>query len=169
PAGWTTVFSALRLPARAHVLVVPIPVSTFTQALRWQARNGQPGSLVGGYFMGETWGGQAATDGNGLSSEAMYLNQLWAESAHVSVASVATLPVNQIYPDDPQMRAQFPGWDISAIVADTPLSSPFGHYLTGLLGTPSVRAGQVLGWRLSQDLPPGIRRATVSAVLIGRA
>jgi hypothetical protein len=148
PAGWTTVFSALQLPARAHVLVVPIPVSTFTQALRWQADTGQPGSLVGGYFMGETWGGQAATDGNGLSSEAMYLNQLWAESAHVSVASVATLPVNQIYPDDAQMRAQFRGWGISAIVADTSLSSPFGHYLTRLLGTPTIRAGQVLGWRL---------------------
>jgi hypothetical protein len=148
PAGWTTVIRALRLPARAHVLVVPIPVSTFTQALRWQADTGQPGSMVGGYFMGATWSGQAATDGNGLSSEAMYLNQLWAESAGVSVASVATLPVNQIYPDDVQMRAQFRGWRLSAVVADASLSSSFGHYLTGLLGNPTVKAGQVLGWRI---------------------
>ncbi len=148
PAGWTTVIRALRLPARAHVLVVPIPVSTFTQALRWQADTGQPGSMVGGYFMGATWSGQAATDGNGLSSEAMYLNQLWAESAGVSVASVATLPVNQIYPDDAQMRAQFRGWGLSAVVADASLGSSFGHYLTGLLGNPTVKAGQVLGWRL---------------------
>jgi hypothetical protein len=150
PPGWTTVFSALRLPADAHVLVVPIPVSTFTEALRWQADTGQPGSMVGGYYMGPTWTGQAATDGNGLSSEAMYLNQLWAESAGVSVATVATLPVNQIYPDDAQMRAQFRGWGISAIVADTNLDSSFGHYLTGLLGKPTVTAGQVLGWRLRQ-------------------
>jgi hypothetical protein len=148
PAGWTTVFSTLRLPARAHVLIVPIPVSTFTQALRWQADSGQPGSMVGGYFMAPTWNGQAATDGNGLSSEAMYLNQLWAESAGVSVASLATLPVNQIYPDNAQMRAQFRGWGISAVVADTSLDSSFGHYLTGLLGNPTVQAGQVLGWRL---------------------
>jgi hypothetical protein len=150
PAGWTAVFSALRLPAAAHVLVVPIPVSTFTEALRWQADTGQPGSMVGGYYMGPTWGGQAATDGNGLSSEAMYLNQLWAESAGVSVATVATLPVNQIYPDGAQMRAQFRGWGISAIVADTNLDSPFGHYLTGLLGKPTVMAGQILGWRVRQ-------------------
>jgi len=150
PAGWTTVFSALRLPVDAHVLVIPIPVSTFTEALRWQADTGQPGSIVGGYYMGPTWSGQAATDGNGLSSEAMYLNQLWAESAGVSVAAVATLPVNQIYPDDAQMRAQFRGWGISAIVADTNLSSSFGHYLTGLLGKPTVAAGQVVGWRLRQ-------------------
>jgi hypothetical protein len=148
PAGWTTVFTALRLPARAHVLVVPIPVSTYTQALRWQADTGQPGSMVGGYFMGPTWSGQAATDGNGLSSEAMYLNQLWAKSAGVSVSRVATLPVNQIYPDATQMRAQFRGWGISALVADTSLTSSFGHYLTGLLGQPTVTAGNVLGWRL---------------------
>ena len=148
PAGWTTVFTALHLPARAHVLVVPIPVSTFTEALRWQADTGQPGSMVGGYFMGPTWSGRAATDGNGLSSEAMYLNQLWAKSAGVTVSSVATLPVNGLYPDDTQMRAQFRGWGISALVADTSLRSPFGHYLTGLLGPPTVQAGQVLGWRL---------------------
>ncbi len=148
PAGWTTTISALRLPAQAHVLVVPIPVSTFTQPLRWQADTGQPSSMVGGYFMGPTWTGQSATDGNGLSSEATYLNQLWAQSAGVSVASVATLPVNEIYPNDPQMRAQFAGWKLSAIVADTSLNSALGRFLTGLLGQPTARAGQVLGWRL---------------------
>jgi len=148
PAGWTTVFSALRLPAGAHVLVVPIPVATYTEALRWQADTGQPASMVGGYYMGPTWSGQAATDGNGLSSEAMYLNQLWAKSAGVGVSSVATLPVNALYPDDIQMRAQFRGWKISAVVADTKLTSSFGRYLTGLLGPPAVTAGHMLGWRL---------------------
>jgi hypothetical protein len=69
------------------------------------------------------------------------------------VATVATLPVNQIYPDDAQMRAQFRGWGISAIVADTNLDSSFGHYLTGLLGEPTVTAGQVLVWRLRQYAP----------------
>jgi hypothetical protein len=148
PAGWTAAFTALRLPAGAHVLVVPIPVSAYTAALRWIADTGQPASIVGGYYMGPTWAGPAATDGNGLSSEAMYLNQLWAQSAGVSVATVATLPVNQIYPDATQMRAQFRGWDLSAIVADTSPGSAFGHYLTGLLGQPTVQAGQILAWRL---------------------
>ena len=148
PAGWATAIAALRLPAAAHVLVVPIPVATFTEPLRWQADTGQPGSIVGGYYMGPTWSGQAATDGNGLSSEAMYLNQLWAQSAGVSVGALATLPVNGIYPDDAQMRAQFKGWGVSAVIADTSLNSALGHFLTGLLGRPTARAGQVLGWRL---------------------
>jgi hypothetical protein len=149
PAGWTAAFAALRLPASAHVLVVPIPVSTYTEPLRWVADTGQPASMVGGYFMGPTWTGDAATDGNGLSSEAMYLNQLWAASAGVSIATVAaTLPVNQIYPDAIQMRAQFAAWKVSAIVAVTSPRSAFGSYLTTLLGQPAVRAGQVLGWRL---------------------
>ncbi len=148
PAGWATAFTTLRLPASAHVLVVPIPVATYTAPLRWAADAGQPASMIGGYFMGPTWGGPAATDGNGLSSEAMYLNQLWAQSAGVPVATVATLPPNQIYPDAPQMRAQFAGWQLTAIVAVTRLQSALGRYLTGLLGPPTVRAGQVLGWRL---------------------
>jgi hypothetical protein len=150
PAGWTTTFTSLRLPASAHVLVVPIPVSTYTAPLRWVADTGQPASMIGGYFMGPTWGGPAATDGNGLSSEAMYLNQLWAQSARVPVASVATLPPNQVYPGPPQMRAQFAGWHLSAIVAVTAPQSALGRYLTGLLGPPTVRAGQVLAWRLKQ-------------------
>ena len=149
PAGWSTALTALRLPAAAHVLVVPIPVSTFTEPLRWQADTGQPASVVGGYYMGPTWAGKAATDGNGLSSEAMYLNQLWAQSAHVPVASVATLPVNEIYPDAVQMRAQFRGWQVSAVVAVTRPGSPLGRYLIGLLGPPAEHAGQVLAWRVS--------------------
>ena len=52
PAGWTATFSALRLPAGAHVLVLPIPVSTFTEPLRWEADTGVPSSMYGGYFMG---------------------------------------------------------------------------------------------------------------------
>ncbi|HEY6786797.1 MAG TPA: hypothetical protein VI365_05755 [Trebonia sp.] len=149
PAGWTAAFSALQLPASAHVLVVPIPVATYTAPLRWAAETSQPASMTGGYFMGPTWAGPAATDGNGLSSEAMYLNQLWAQSAGVPVAAVATLPVNQIYPDAPQMRAQFAGWKLSAIVAVTTAQSSLGRYLTGLLGPPAVTAGQVLGWCLT--------------------
>jgi hypothetical protein len=149
PAGWAAAFAALRLPAGAHVLAVPIPVSSYTEPLRWVADTGQPASLVGGYYMGPTWTHTAATDGDGLSSEAMYLNQLWAQSAGVNVAAVATLPVNQIYPDAVQMRAQFAAWKLAAVVAVAGARSALGRYLTGLLGQPSVRAGRVLGWRLA--------------------
>jgi hypothetical protein len=150
PAGWRAAFSGLRLPASGHVLVIPIPVSTYTAPLRWEADTGQPASMIGGYFMGPTWGGPAATDGNGLSSEAMYLNQLWASSAGVPVGAVASLPPNQVYPDAAQMRGQFAGWHLAAVVAVTSPKSALGRYLTGLLGPPTVRAGQVLGWRLRQ-------------------
>jgi hypothetical protein len=148
PAGWSAALRVLRLPAGAHVLVLPIPVSTYTAPLRWAADTGQPASLVGGYYMGPTWTGTAATDGNGLSSEAMYLNQLWAQSAGVPVA-ITDLPVNQIYPSLIQMRAQLRAWKLSAVVAVTGPRSAFGRYLTGLLGQPTVRDGQVLGWRLT--------------------
>ena len=147
PAGWSAAFGALRLPDGAHVLVVPIPMSTYTTPLRWAADTGEPTSLVGGYYMGPTWTDTAATDGNGLSSEAMYLNLLWARSAGVTVAASA-LPVNQLYPTPVQMRAQFRAWDLAAVVAVTGAGSAFGRYMTGLLGPPTVRDGQVLGWRL---------------------
>jgi hypothetical protein len=161
PAGWTAAFSALRLPASAHVLVVPIPVSSYTEPLRWTADTGQPASMVGGYFMGPTWTDTAATDGNGLSSEAMYLNQLWAESAGVRVARVATLPANQVYPDATQMRAQFAAWKLSAVVAVTSADSALGRSLTGLLGQPTERDGQVLAWRL------GTKQTSASAGTAG--
>jgi hypothetical protein len=155
PAGWTTAFAALRLPAGADVLVVPIPERTYTAPLRWQADTGVPSAMYGGYFMGPTWNGQpAATDGNGLSSEAQYLNQLWAQSSHVSVAAVATVPAIGIYPDAVQMRAQLAGWKPAAVVAVTRPHSAFARYLTGLLGQPTVTDGGVLGWRLSSPPSP---------------
>ncbi|MGH3168576.1 MAG: hypothetical protein ACRDN0_22175, partial [Trebonia sp.] len=150
PSGWTTVFTTLRPAAGAHVLVLPISVSTYTEPLRWAAATGEPASMVGGYYMGPTWSGLSATDGNGLSSEAMYLNQLWAESADVNIATVGvTLPAIGLYPDAAQMRGQFAGWKVSDVVAVASRGSRLGRYLTGLLGPPRVTAGQVMGWRLT--------------------
>src|ERR1700733_9516629 len=148
PAGWTAAVSALRLPPGAGVLVVPIPVRTYTAPLRWQADTGVPAAMYGGYFMGPTWNGQPATDGNGLSSEAQYLNQLWARSSGVGVAAVATLPAIGLYPDAAQMRAQLAGWKPAAVVAVARPDSAFARYLTELLGRPTVTGGEVLGWRL---------------------
>ena len=81
PPGWSAVFTSLRLPASAHVLVVPIPMSTFTEPLRWQADTGEPGSLVGGYFMGPDWNGRGYIDGNGTPTASLYLNARWLESS----------------------------------------------------------------------------------------
>jgi hypothetical protein len=150
PAGWTAAFTALRLPPGADVLVLPIPVRTYTAPLRWQADTGVPSAMYGGYFMGPTWSGQPATDGNGLSSEAQYLNQLWAQSSGVNVAAVATIPAIGLYPDAAQMKAQLTAWQPAAVVAVATPGSALARYLTGLLGRPSVTTGEVLGWRLNR-------------------
>jgi hypothetical protein len=153
PTGWTAAFAALRLPAGAHVLVLPIPVSTFTEPLRWQADTGEPSSMVGGYFMGPGASGRAETDGSGLPPAGAYLNRLWAQSSTgdgatgdaVAGISPGTAPA---IPTGTQMREQFAVWDAAAIVAVTADHSALGRYLTGLLGPPAFSAGGILGWRL---------------------
>jgi hypothetical protein len=149
PAGWTATFAALRLPAGAHVLVVPVPELTFTEPLRWQADTGVPSSMFGGYFMGPARNGQAATDGAGLPAEGEYLNRLWELSsgggADLAAARRARPPSVTVA----QMRAQLVAWHPAAVVAVTAASSVLGRYLTGLLGHPMVSMGGVIAWRLS--------------------
>jgi hypothetical protein len=158
PPGWSAVFASLRLPASATVLVVPIPMSTFTEPLRWQASTGEPGSLAGGYFIGPARNGQAYVDGEGTPPAGRYLNFLWAESgaglpswldagippgAYVRPGSL--VPVRAVSLQ--QMRAQITAWRVSAVVAVAARNSVLGDYLTVLLGPPQVVAGDVLAWR----------------------
>ena len=42
--------------------------------MRWQADTGEPDSLIGGYFAGPAWNGQAYVDGNGVAATAQYLD-----------------------------------------------------------------------------------------------
>jgi hypothetical protein len=158
PPGWSAAFAALRLPASASVLVVPIPMSTFTEPLRWQADTGEPGSLVGGYFMGPAWNGRAYTDGNGTPPAGLYLNAIWTFSqAGLPKSLAGGLPPNA-YPGsvgyvpikavtNPQMLKQIKAWRVSAVVAVAKLNSRLGQYLTVLLGRPAVVVGDVLAWR----------------------
>jgi hypothetical protein len=145
PAGWPAAFASLRLPASAAVLVVPVPMSTFTEPLRWQADTGQPRTLVGGYFMGPASDGHAATDGTGLSPAARYLNLLWAESAGAYPAS-RTYPRTAVV-SDARMLAQIAAWRVTAVVAVTSRNSVLRRYLTSLLGPPAEVTGDVLAWR----------------------
>jgi hypothetical protein len=158
PPGWSATFAALRLPASASVLVVPIPMSTFTEPLRWQADTGEPGSLVGGYFMGPAWNGRAYTDGSGTPPAGRYLNAIWTYSqAGLPKALATDVPPNAYHGSpgyqavktvpDAKMRAQIKAWHVSAVVAVTRQNSPLGRYLTALLGRPAVVAGDVLAWR----------------------
>jgi hypothetical protein len=155
PPGWSAAFGALRLPASAPVLVVPIAASTFTEPLRWQADTGQPGALVGGYFMGPQANGQAFIDGSGNPPAGRYLNYLWAQSPAGLPASITgEVPRASVAASGKpaavsraQMLAQLRAWRVAAVVAVVQRNTVLGRYLTGLLGPPTVVAGDVMAWR----------------------
>ncbi len=159
PAGWPTAFAALRLPPSASVLVVPVPMSTFTEPLRWQADTGEPRSLVGGYFMGPGPHGRGYIDGSGTPPAALYLNAIWIFSQEGLPRALAAgappdarpgaagyVPVKSV--TDAKMREQIRAWRVSAVVAVAKPGSRLDRYLTVLLGTPAVVTGDVIAWRV---------------------
>ena len=151
PAGWSAAFAALRLPPSASVLVVPVPMSTFTEPLRWQADTGEPRSLVGGYFMGPGPHGRGFIDGTGTPPAGLYLNAMWLFSQQGLPRALASgvpsnVPVKFV--TDTKMREQIGAWRVSAVVAVAKPGSRLGRYLTVLLGTPAVVTGDVTAWRI---------------------
>jgi len=159
PDGWSAVFAELKLPPEASVLVVPLPMSTFTEPLRWQADTGEPASIVGGYFMGPAWDGHAYIDGNGTPAAGLYLNAMWLGSGKGLPTSIATGVPGSAYPTsgsyiaikavpDQKVLAQVKDWNVSAVVAVAERGSRLGRYLTHLFGPPTAVAGDVLGWRV---------------------
>jgi hypothetical protein len=159
PPGWSAVFTSLSLPASAHVLVVPIPMSTFTEPMRWQADTGEPGSFVGGYFMGPAWNGRGYIDADGTPPAGLYLNAMWLKSTPGLPRSLAAGVPQSAYPGsasfvgvkavtDAAMRAQIAAWRVSAVVAVAKPDSVLGQYLTALFGQPAAAAGDVLAWRV---------------------
>jgi hypothetical protein len=159
PPGWSAVFASLRLPASANVLVVPIPMSTFTEPLRWQADTGEPGTMVGGYFMGPAWNGHAYIDGSGTPPAGLYLNAMWIDSGKGLPRTLAAGVPGSAYPSsgsfvsvkavtDTKMRAQIAAWRVRAVVAVATRDSVLGRYLTVVLGPPAAAAGDVLAWRV---------------------
>jgi hypothetical protein len=159
PPGWSAVFTSLRLPASAHVLVVPIPMSTFTEPLRWQADTGEPGSLVGGYFMGPDSNGRGYIDGTGTPAASLYLNAIWLKSIQGLPSSLVAGVPPTAYPGSKgfvkvkavtstAMDAQIAAWRVTVVVAVAEPDSELGQYLTALFGPPVAAAGDVLAWRV---------------------
>ena len=134
PAGWQAAVSALRLPAGAPVLVVPVPYGRNTDPLRWQSETGDPGSLVGGYFIAPNSSGQAEEYGGRLPGIVPVLDSIWA-GKHLPAPSVATV------------RAAIVSWHPAAVVAVVNLTSQLGHLLVKVFGPPAVRIGRMLAWR----------------------
>jgi hypothetical protein len=164
PAGWSAAFAALRLPPTASVLVVPVPMSTFTEPLRWQADTGEPRSLVGGYFMGPGPHGRDYIDGYGTPPAGLYLNAMWIFSTDGLPRALAAGAPPDAYPGragyvqvrsvtNTRMLEQIRAWRVSAVVAVAKPGTRLGRYLTDLLGPPAVVTGDVTAWRT----PPSLR------------
>jgi hypothetical protein len=136
PAGWQAAFTRLRLEPGAPVLVVPIPNVGHTMAMRWQADTGEPGSMIGGYYLGPAPGTRHGMfDPMPARSTAHYLDKIWAGVRPLNSAAVASI------------RAALAIWRPAAVVAVTSPGSPVGRVLIKLLGRPSYRGGGVLAWR----------------------
>jgi hypothetical protein len=140
PAGWSAAIAELHLAPDARVLVVPVPTSRLTVTLRWQADTGQPGQLIGGYFIGPASNGQAYMEGNGVAVTAQYLNQLWSGGPPAGAIAVAM-------PTPAQVTADLDTWQPAAVIAVTSPGSPLGRYLVRLFRRPTVQAGNVIAWR----------------------
>jgi hypothetical protein len=140
PDGWSTTLDALRLPAGARVLVVPVPTSTIDQALRWQADSGQQVSLIGGYFEGPAPDGRAYIDGPGFPELVWYLDYLWEGKVWAAPAPPA--------PTRPEIAGTLRYWGPQAVVADAASRPALENYLIGILGQPTIRYGTMLGWRV---------------------
>ena len=138
PAGWQAAFTGLRLAPGARVLVVPVPYSHQPETLRWQADTGQPGSLLGGWFVGPNQAGHASVmyfGPRGIADFFVYLDALWTGSSRARAPSRAQIQADLAY-----LRP-------AAVVAVTSRGSPLGRFLTRLFGQPAVQVGQMLGWR----------------------
>jgi hypothetical protein len=137
PAGWQAAFGRLRLAPDARVLVVPIGNFGHTQAMRWQAETGEPGTMIGGYFVGPSATGQSTFDPSPTRLINIYVDRLWSGQRHANASSVAMI------------RPALKRWRPAAVVAVTGPDSGIARVLTGLFGRPSFRIGQVLAWRLA--------------------
>jgi hypothetical protein len=137
PNGWQAAFARLQLPPGARVLVVPVPYSQIPQPLRWQAVSGEPGSIIGGIFIGVNRHGQPMRGGQAARTKtSAYVDALWAGSSGVQAPA----------PSD--IRADLAAWRPAAVVAVTNRASPLGRFLSGVFGRPAYQVGRVLAWRL---------------------
>jgi hypothetical protein len=137
PAGWDAVFTRLRLPADASVLVAPLPYSQQGEAMLWQADTGQPGELVAGWFLGPNASGHADVGYWGppfAAGTVRCLGALWRGSATSGDCAAF-------------LRSALGYWHPAAVVADTSPGTPLGRFLVKSLGKPALRDGQLLAWR----------------------
>jgi hypothetical protein len=135
PAGWQAAFTRLDLAPDARVLIVPVTLINHTEVMRWQADTGEPGSMIGGYYLGPDPHGQAVFSMGGPQLYvAEYLNRLWQGRAPLRRVAL--------------VRSALAYWQPAAVVAVTRKTSALGQFLTSVLGQPTFVVGSLLVWRL---------------------
>jgi hypothetical protein len=136
PAGYRAAFTRLALPRDARVLVVPVPYGHVSEALRWYADTGYPGSMNGGYFIGPNRHGKATGyGGRKARAIAKSIDALWHPSSQAKSPTAA------------QMRGYVARWRPVAVVAVTRRTSRLGRLLTTVFGPPKFSVGRVVVWR----------------------
>jgi hypothetical protein len=98
-------------------------------------RAGEPGSLIGGFFLGPNRGGQATFDPGPARAIGKYVDFLWDGTKHVTGSSAA------------RIRPALAYWRPAAVVAVSPGPALAG-VLTELFGRPAFHVGGLLAWRL---------------------
>jgi hypothetical protein len=140
PVGWQATFSRLDLQQDAPVLILPFPAGIDVVVESWQADTGQPGSLIGGYFLAPGPTGRASfyfTHPTPQTEVATYLFDIW-KGKHPSPAL-----------SDAEIRAVIVrDWRTGAIVAVTNRQSAIAHLLIRLFGEPTYHIDSILSWRL---------------------
>jgi len=106
--------------------------------------------MVGGYFIGPNWDGEAYSGGPGLDTVPQYLNLLWAAATPASVNGVGVQTTSEVQSIS-QTSSWINGSGVSAVVAVTSPDSPLARYLTTILGPPAVQSGDVLGWPVNRS------------------
>jgi hypothetical protein len=144
PPGFRTAVAALHLRSGAPVLVLP-PVKGL--AMEWQATSGVPISLVGGYCI--------VPDSSGHAVECDTYKVLTPDE-HLTLIRMDLLSMNEhghLDPPAAAMASTITGLRPAAILAAASSQSLLGRYLTSFFGPPTVRSGQMLGWRLKDTRP----------------
>jgi hypothetical protein len=144
PAGYQAAFTMLRLPPDSRVLVIPLPLVSFTAPMRWQATTGEPESMIGGYAIWPGVNGAPSFNIGPTNTEecaALYLNKLAFPAAPVCPASTGLVGPGPV-------RSALAYWRPAAVVAVTGPGSALSHFLTKLFGPADFHAGRVFAWRL---------------------
>jgi hypothetical protein len=114
--------------------------------MRWQAVTGEPGSLIGGWFVGPDQSGRAITENYGPVTDNNVAVQVNNVVRYLNALSAGTLTYNGI--NYAQFDVALGYWRPTAIIALPSPHARFESVLVKIFGRPDFRVGQLLVWRI---------------------